>query len=144
MKFEDESDGFNISDFNFMMNEAQGMMFDNMSSISSRKSQQQLSELMNHFHKYKGYWDNELFSELLKKTGFSKKQLNKWFWDRKKKETEQMEFKKLSYPGLIFRVECTRTGKDLTPSFRNLCCKPIFKIERVSKQDRATELANSC
>lgn len=109
-----------------------------------RKTKETLQLLIQYYQHYEGTWSDSKFASLIEKTGFSKRQLNKWFWDRKKKETEQMEFKKLSYPGLIFRVECTRTGKDLTPSFRNLCCKPIFKIDRISKQERAAELANSC
>lgn len=109
------------------MNEAPYMMFDNMSCISSRKTQKQLSELMNHFHKYKGYWDNELFSELLKKTGYSKKQLNKWFWDRRKKVDELEQARRFSYPGVIFKISNKRTGQDLTPTFQQLFRhKPLF------------------
>ena len=44
-----------------------------------------------------------------------------------------MEAKKLSYPGLIFQITNTITGEDLTPDLRKICCKPIFKIEKVDR-----------
>ena len=53
---------------------------------------------------YEGHWDETHFRDLILKTGFSKKQLNKWFWDRKEKERLDIEAKKLSYPGLIFII----------------------------------------
>lgn len=54
------------------------------------------------YHKYEGHWDEDNFKDLVQKTGYSKKQLNKWFWDRKEKERLDIEAKKLTYPGLIF------------------------------------------
>jgi len=47
-----------------------------------RKTKAQSALLHSHFHLYKGYWEDKKFSHLVKATGFNKKQLNKWFWDR--------------------------------------------------------------
>lgn len=86
--------------------------------------------LISHYHKYEGHWDETQFKDLIVQTGFSKKQLNKWFWDRKEKQKHEIEAKKLSYPGLVFIITNHKTGKDLTPDFKKICCKPIFKVER--------------
>ena len=83
--------------------------------------------LINNYHLYEGQWDEKNFRCLIKKTGFNKKQLNKWFWDRKKKEQDSIKAKKLAYPGLIFQITNMNDGKDLTPSFRSITtCNPIF------------------
>ncbi len=42
--------------------------------------------LLSYYHLYAGHWDEKYFADLVLKTGFNKKQLNKWFWDRNKKE----------------------------------------------------------
>jgi len=59
---------------------------------------------MEYYHLYQGHWDKKLFAGLMQKTGFSKKQLNKWFWDRKKKEKDLEFTKRHTYPGLIFSI----------------------------------------
>lgn len=88
--------------------------------------------LLSYFHEYKGYWEDQKFDHLIQSTGFNKQQLNKWFWDRKKKEEDSIAAKKISYPGLIFTVMDTRNGKDLTPNFKKLFQKQvIFTVERV-------------
>jgi len=87
--------------------------------------------LIRYYYKYEGHWDDKNFHDLIELTGFNKKQLNKWFWDRKKKEEDTQEAKKLSYPGLIFLIHNTKTGDDLTPEFKRLCCKPIFEITKI-------------
>jgi hypothetical protein len=56
--------------------------------LNNRKTEQQTKLLMKYLHLYKGFWEDEIFSGLLQQTEFSKKQLNKWFWDRKKKYEE--------------------------------------------------------
>ena len=90
--------------------------------------------LISYYHLYEGSWDEKNFCELIERTGFSKKQLNKWFWDRKKKENDAIEAKKISYPGLIFAITNVRTGKDLTPSFKKVCsAQPIFLVEKVRR-----------
>jgi len=98
-----------------------------------RKTKEQMKMLISYYHLYEGSWDEKNFCELVQQTGFSKKQLNKWFWDRKKKETDALEAKKLSYPGLIFAITNVRTGQDLTPEFKKICSKPIFLIEKCNK-----------
>ena len=85
-----------------------------------------MKTLIRYYYLYDGHWNDKNFQELIETTGFSKKQLNKWFWDRKKKERDAVEAKKLSYPGLIFEITNVKTGQDLTPEFKKLCCKPIF------------------
>ena len=95
-----------------------------------RKTKEQMKTLISYYHLYEGSWDEKNFFELVQQTGFSKKQLNKWFWDRKKKETDALEAKKLSYPGLIFAITNVKTGQDLTPEFKKICSKPIFLIEK--------------
>jgi hypothetical protein len=87
--------------------------------------------LINYYHLYEGHWDEKNFRSLINETGFNKKQLNKWFWDRKKKEQDSLKAKKMAYPGLIFQITNINNGKDLTPSFRSITCnKPIFEIVR--------------
>mmetsp|Transcript_24537 Transcript_24537/g.38056 ORF Transcript_24537/g.38056 Transcript_24537/m.38056 type:complete len:103 (-) Transcript_24537:75-383(-) len=91
--------------------------------------------LLGYYHLYQGKWDDQLFGNLVQRTGFNKKQLNKWFWDRRKKVSEALQAKKQCYPGLIFQVTSMETGKDLTPSFKKLCVNnPIFRIEKCSPQ----------
>lgn len=112
------------------INEA-SQLRDHSSRIASqkykgRKTKEQMKILISYYHLYEGSWDDENFFELVQQTGFSKKQLNKWFWDRKKKETDALEAKKLSYPGLIFAITNVKTGQDLTPEFKKICSKPIF------------------
>ena len=96
---------------------------------------------MSHFHEYRGVWDDSKFGHLIEKTGFTKQQLNKWFWDRKKKEEDSITAKKISYPGLIFTIMDTRNGKDLTPSFKKLFEKQIiFAVEKVKNRERMSSL----
>jgi hypothetical protein len=91
-----------------------------------------LKLLISYYHLYEGHWDDKNFKELIFQTGFSKKQLNKWFWDRKKKETDSLDMKKLTYPGLIFQITCMKSGADLTPNFQQLAkSKPLFRVEKV-------------
>lgn len=59
---------------------------------------------------YEGHWDENNFKTLIEESGFKKKQLNKWFWDRKKRETEAIKHRRLNYPGLIFTVTQMKTG----------------------------------
>jgi hypothetical protein len=100
-----------------------------------RKTKQQMKVLISYYHLYDGTWDEKNFCELIERTGFTKKQLNKWFWDRKKKETDALDAKKLSYPGLIFAITNVKTGKDMTPSFKKVCStQPIFLIEKCKKE----------
>lgn len=94
-----------------------------------------MKTLIRYYYLYDGHWNDENFQELIEATGFSKKQLNKWFWDRKKRERDAIEAKKLSYPGLIFSINNIKTGKDLTPEFRTICQKPIFKIISAKDQE---------
>jgi len=52
-------------------------------------------------------------------------------WDRRKKVTESLEAKKLSYPGLLFSVTNMETGADLTPSFKNIhTLQPLFSCSK--------------
>jgi hypothetical protein len=51
-----------------------------------RKSKEIVKLLISYYHLYEGHWDEDNFRDLILKTGFNKKQLNKWFWDRKEKE----------------------------------------------------------
>ena len=44
--------------------------------------------MMEYYHLYEGHFEKHLFNELSQKIGVSTKKLNKWFWDRKKKETD--------------------------------------------------------
>ena len=77
---------------------------------------------------------------MVKATGFNKQQLNKWFWDRKKKESDSVAAKKISYPGLIFMIMDTRNGRDLTPHFKKLFQKQaIFTIEKVKRDLKETQ-----
>lgn len=73
-----------------------------VSHPKGRKSKEILKILIQYYHMYEGHWDEQHFRDLIQKTGYSKKQLNKWFWDRKERQREELEAKKLTYPGLIF------------------------------------------
>ena len=85
---------------------------------------------MRYYHLYDGHWDHDLFEQIVMETGYSAKQINKYFWDRKRKEQHNLEAKKFSYPGLIFQITDCRTGKDLTPSFAKMAsCRPLFRVE---------------
>lgn len=96
-----------------------------------RKTSSQLEVLVQAFQKYNGKWDESNFRHLVRVTGFTKRQLNKWFWDRKKKVRDAQKTKKLSYPGLLFEITNTVTGQDLTPSFKTIICnQPIFLVTR--------------
>ena len=91
---------------------------------------------------YKGFWEPKKFEKLIELTGFNKSQLNKWFWDRQKKEKDSIKAKKISYPGLIFTIKNTKNGKDLTPQFQKLFKKQIiFQIRKVKNDQR---LQSSC
>lgn len=99
-----------------------------------RKNQEQLEILVKAFQKYNGKWDESNFRQLVRATGFTKRQLNKWFWDRKKKVRDALKTKKLSYPGLLFEITDARTGRDLTPSFKTIICnQPIFQTTKVTR-----------
>ncbi len=74
-----------------------------VSTSKGRKTKEQMKLLLSYFHLYKGKWDDELFGDLVEKTGFNKKQLNKWMWDRKKKVSEAVQAK--SYLGLSRSLE---------------------------------------
>lgn len=65
----------------------------NPSKYKGRKSKEQMKLLISYYHLYDGAWDEKNFFELVQKTGFTKKQLNKWFWDRKKKENDALAAK---------------------------------------------------
>jgi hypothetical protein len=100
----------------------------------ARKTKEQTELLLSYFHMYKGSWEQKKFEKLIELTGFNKSQLNKWFWDRQKKEKESIKAKKISYPGLIFTIENIKSGKDLTPSFKKLFQKQIiFQIQKVKR-----------
>ena len=107
----------------------------NAHKYKGRKTKKQMKVLISYYHLYDGTWDEKNFCELIERTGFTKKQLNKWFWDRKKKETDALDAKKLSYPGLIFAITNVQTGQDLTPSFKRVCStQPIFLIEKCKRE----------
>ena len=76
-----------------------------------RKDKKTQEILMKAFDKYQGKWDEQQFRELTYITGFNKRQLNKWFWDRKKKVKDSLKAKTLSYPGLLFQVTNNLTGQ---------------------------------
>uniref|UniRef100_A0A7S3CKR3 Homeobox domain-containing protein n=1 Tax=Strombidium rassoulzadegani TaxID=1082188 RepID=A0A7S3CKR3_9SPIT len=99
-----------------------------------RKTKGQLKILLRYFDKYNGKWDESQFRELVEKTGYSKRQLNKWFYDRNKKVKESIKAKQISYPGLVFRIMNMKSGRDLTPSFKKLTRgRKIFHIEKVKR-----------
>jgi hypothetical protein len=86
------------------------------------------------FESYNGRWDEVKFRELIYLTGFKKKQLNKWFWDRKYKITQAIKLKKITYPGLLFQITDEKTGKDLTPSFQKITgSQPLFFVEKCKR-----------
>ena len=103
---------------------------------TKRKTQKLLNLLTKYYESYSGKWDPAIFNDLIEQSGFNKKQLNKWFWDRKKKERDSLQAKKLSYPGLIFSITNTKSGKDLTPTFSAIASRlPLFKTTKVRKTD---------
>ena len=101
-------------------------------SLTNRKTQMETSILMEYYHLYQGTSDSKLLNHISKKTGFSKKQLNKWFWDRKQREQQLDEARSLTYPGVIFAITDTRSGKDITPTFSEMFGEHnLFTTEKV-------------
>ena len=76
----------------------------NSKKLPKRKSDFENNILMKYYHLYEGYWENDLYEQIEYECGyaFTKKQINKYFWDKKKKERKCIEAKKYTYPGLIF------------------------------------------
>ena len=70
--------------------------------LKSRLSSHILQLFIKNFQNYEGYWDDSKFSTLAKSAGLSKKQLNKWLWDRNKRVKDALKKKKIIYPGCIF------------------------------------------
>ena len=70
--------------------------------LKSRLSSHILQLFIKNFQNYEGYWDDSKFSTLAKSAGLSKKQLNKWLWDRNKRVKDTLKKKKIIYPGCIF------------------------------------------
>ena len=95
-------------------------MFEKFQTTTGRKTQAQTDFLCQYQHLYTGKWEFDKFGHLIALTGMSAKQLNKWFWDRKKKGDDSIKAKKMFYPGLIFKVYNTKLDKDLTPLFPTL------------------------
>ena len=60
--------------------------FANRRRGKSRKNGAILRILIRAYENYDGRWSNEAFQRVIAQTGFTKKQINKWFWDRKRKE----------------------------------------------------------
>ena len=105
--------------------------------IKSRLSKNVLDLFIKNFQNYEGYWDDSKFSQLAKRAGLSKKQLNKWLWDRNKRVKDALKKKKIMYPGCIFQITNTESGKDLTPTFGEvLGGQKLFEIHRISRNIR--------
>ena len=103
---------------------------------SNRKDEKLLKILINAYASYEGKWDEKKFRCLVAQTGLNKSQLNKWFWDRRKRDKDSIKARRCSYPGLLFEITDTKTGKDLTPMFRRLFTKnseTLFKVEKQAK-----------
>ena len=132
--------------------------------IKSRLSKNVLDLFIKNFQNYEGYWDDSKFSSLAyypktpgqnltpkpvvktpdqplgqksRNAGLSKKQLNKWLWDRNKRVKDALKKKKIMYPGCIFQITNTESGKDLTPTFGEvLGGQKLFEIHRISRNIR--------
>lgn len=97
-----------------------------------RKDKKTCEFLRRVYEKYDGNFSEQQLRTLSYITGFKRKQLIKWFYDRKKKIQDAVKAKMLSCPNTIFLITNTKTGKNITPSFNKIVCnKPIFKIEKV-------------
>ena len=88
----------------------------------------------NDVYKKTGKWDKDKLGHLIKITGYDKRQLNKWMWDRLHKEKESLKAKQKAYPGIIFTIKNMKNGKDLTPDFSKVCIKPLFRVEKVDRK----------
>ena len=58
---------------------------------------------------YNGFWDEEKFGHLKEITGYTSKNLNKWFWDQNKKEDNLIVNKSENYPEIIFWIYNMKT-----------------------------------
>ena len=97
-----------------------------------RKDKMTCEFLRRVYEKYDGNFSEHQLRTLSYITGFKRKQLIKWFYDRKKKIQDAVKAKMLSCPNTIFLITNMKTGKNITPSFNKIVCnKPIFKIEKV-------------
>ena len=54
--------------------------------VKTRKTSEQRAVLIYYYQFYEGHWDEQIFLEVVALTGFNKWQVNKWFYDRRKKE----------------------------------------------------------
>ena len=87
-------------------------------SYSRWKLKMELLILFSYYRKHQGKWDKPTYLKISSETGLSKRQLQKWLWDQNKKFQDTLKYKKLAYPGLIFRITNEKTGQDLTQLFR--------------------------
>jgi hypothetical protein len=97
-----------------------------------RKDKKTCDYLRKVFERYDGDFSEQQLRSLTYITGFKRKQLIKWFYDRKKKIQDAVKAKMLSCPNTIFLITNMKTGQNITPSFHSIVCnKPIFQIEKV-------------
>jgi hypothetical protein len=100
-----------------------------------RKDQKTCEYLRKVFERYDGDFTEQQLRSLTYITGFKRKQLIKWFYDRKKKIQDAVKAKMLSCPNTLFLITNMKTGKNITPSFNSIVCnKPIFQIEKVVRR----------
>ena len=75
-----------------------------------RKDKMTCDFLRRVFEKYDGNFSEQQLRSLTYITGFKRKQLIKWFYDRKKKIEDAVKAKMLSCPNTIFLITNTKTG----------------------------------
>ena len=96
-----------------------------------KKTPEQVAYLMELFERLGGEWDGKVRKEAMRKTGLSRIQIYKWFFDMKlQKLPKQQKVKpeeRVSYPPSIFA-----TSDDANMDAGSVP-RPIFIVERVTR-----------
>ena len=80
---------------------------------------------------YDGCWDEEKFGHLRETTGYSSKNLNKFFWDKTRNELNRIishrkKYCETAYPRVVFQIWNSKTLRYSTP---NLDIEEIEELE---------------
>ena len=95
-----------------------------------KKTPEQVEYLRRLFKELGGEWDGSVRKEAMRKTGLSRIQIYKWFFDMKlqqqPKEKKVAEEERVSYPPTIMITASSEELEAGTP-------RPIFLVEKVAR-----------
>jgi len=97
-----------------------------------KKTASQVDYLKSMYNKLNGKWNGQVRKEAMQKTGLSRNQIYKWFFDmqlqQKPKEKKVSPEERVSYPSAIIN----QANSDVTKS-GDVVSRPIFWIEKVAR-----------